>query len=74
VARAASRGSTRAVRTGRRVRAGSAPLWVAVLSGHVLHEKVSRAVWGSVVPGFAGVAVLMGADLDVGRARLRPHR
>jgi len=41
----------------------TSPLWVAVLSGPVLREKVSRAVWGGVVLGFAGVAVLMGANL-----------
>lgn len=44
----------------------TSPLWVAVLSGPVLHEKVSRAVWGGVVLGFAGVAVLMGANLSWG--------
>ena len=44
----------------------TAPLWVAVLSGPVLREKVSLAVWGGVVLGFAGVAVLMGANLSWG--------
>lgn len=44
----------------------TSPLWVAILSGPVLREKVSRAVWGGVVLGFAGVAVLMGANLSWG--------
>lgn len=44
----------------------TSPLWVAVLSGPVLREKVSPAVWGGVVLGFAGVAVLMGANLSWG--------
>ena len=42
----------------------TSPLWVAVLSGPFLGEKVSRAVWGGVVLGFAGVAVLMGANFS----------
>jgi drug/metabolite transporter (DMT)-like permease len=42
----------------------TSPLWVAVLSGPLLGERVSRAVWGGVVLGFAGVAVLMGAHLS----------
>jgi len=42
----------------------TSPLWVAVLSGPVLRERVGRAVWGGVVLGFAGVAVLMGANLS----------
>lgn len=41
----------------------TSPLWVAVLSGPVLKEKVGPAVWAGVVVGFAGVAVLMGANL-----------
>lgn len=41
----------------------TSPLWVAVLSGPMLRERVGPAVWGGVVLGFAGVAVLMGANL-----------
>lgn len=44
----------------------TSPLWVAVLSGPVLHEKVGPLVWAGVVVGFAGVAVLMGANLSWG--------
>jgi drug/metabolite transporter (DMT)-like permease len=41
----------------------TSPLWVALLSGPFLGERVSRAVWGGIALGFAGVAVLMGANL-----------
>ena len=37
------------------------PLWVAMLSGPVLHEKVRGTVWAGVAVGFVGVAVLLGA-------------
>lgn len=37
------------------------PLWVAMLSGPLLHEKVRGPVWAGVAVGFAGVAVLLGA-------------
>lgn len=40
----------------------TSPFWVAILSGPVLKERVGRAVWLGVVGGFAGVAVLMGAN------------
>lgn len=38
------------------------PLWVAILSGPVLREKVRGLVWAGVVVGFIGVAVLLGAN------------
>jgi drug/metabolite transporter (DMT)-like permease len=41
----------------------TSPLWVALLSGPFLGEKVSRVVWGGIVLGFSGVAVLMGSNL-----------
>ncbi len=37
------------------------PLWVAMLSGPVLHEKVRGTVWAGVAVGVGGVAVLLGA-------------
>jgi drug/metabolite transporter (DMT)-like permease len=42
----------------------TSPLWVAVLSGPFLGERVGRATWAGVVLGFAGVGVLMGAHLS----------
>lgn len=41
----------------------TSPLWVAMLSGPVLRERVGPAVWLAVVVGFGGVAVLLGAHL-----------
>ena len=40
------------------------PLWVALLSGPVLRERVGPVVWAGAVLGFAGVAVLLGAHLS----------
>lgn len=37
------------------------PLWVALLSGPLLGERVGAVVWAGVALGFAGVAVLLGA-------------
>ena len=37
------------------------PLWVALLSGPLLGERVAVVVWAGVALGFAGVAVLLGA-------------
>ena len=37
------------------------PLWVALLSGPLLGERVSALVWAGVALGFAGVATLLGA-------------
>ena len=37
----------------------TAPLWVAVLSGPVLGERVGWVVWVAVCAGFAGVATLL---------------
>lgn len=42
------------------------PLWVAVLAGPVLGERVPAGVWAGVVLGFAGVATLMGARFGAG--------
>ena len=43
------------------------PLWVALLSGPLLGERVTWVVWASVALGFAGVAVLLQARFaDVG--------
>ncbi len=39
----------------------TAPLWVAMLSGPVLGERVGFTVWAAVVAGFAGVATLLHA-------------
>jgi len=39
------------------------PLWVALLSGPVLRERVGRLTWAGVVTGFAGVAVLLQSGL-----------
>jgi drug/metabolite transporter (DMT)-like permease len=39
------------------------PLWVAVLSGPLLRERVPRSVWLGIVIGFVGVAVLLQAGL-----------
>ena len=39
----------------------TAPLWVAVLSGPVLGERVGWVVWLAVCAGFAGVATLLHA-------------
>lgn len=39
------------------------PLWVALLSGPLLGERVGGAVWSAVLIGFVGVAVLLGASL-----------
>lgn len=37
------------------------PLWIAMLSGPVLGEKVRGPVWAGVIVGFLGVALLLGA-------------
>lgn len=42
----------------------TAPLWVAVLSGPVLGERVGRSVWLAVVVGFVGVATLLHDGFD----------
>lgn len=42
------------------------PLWVALLAGPVLGERVPIGVWAGVALGFAGVATLMGARLGAG--------
>ncbi len=42
------------------------PLWVAVLAGPILKERVSSGVWAGVALGFAGVATLMGARWGAG--------
>ncbi len=39
----------------------TAPLWVALLSGPMLGERVGAVVWLAVVAGFAGVATLLHA-------------
>ena len=39
----------------------TAPLWVAVLAGPMLGERVGLTVWLAVVAGFTGVAILLGA-------------
>ena len=39
----------------------TAPLWVALLSGPLLGERVGRGVWLGVVAGFAGVGTLLHA-------------
>lgn len=38
------------------------PLWIAMLSGPVLGEKVRGPVWAGVIVGFVGVAMLLGAS------------
>jgi len=42
----------------------TAPLWVAVLSGPLLGERVGAVVWLAVVAGFAGVATLLHAGFS----------
>lgn len=42
----------------------TAPLWVAVLSGPVLGERVGMSVWLAVVVGFVGVATLLHDGFD----------
>lgn len=42
----------------------TAPLWVAILSGPVLGERVGVSVWLAVVVGFAGVATLLHDGFD----------
>lgn len=42
----------------------TAPLWVAVLSGPVLGERVGWSVWLAVVVGFVGVATLLHDGFD----------
>jgi len=39
------------------------PLWVALLSGPMLRERVSAPVWGGIAVGFVGVAVLLQAGI-----------
>jgi drug/metabolite transporter (DMT)-like permease len=39
------------------------PLWVALLSGPLLRERVGRLTWGGIAVGFAGVAVLLQAGI-----------
>jgi drug/metabolite transporter (DMT)-like permease len=39
------------------------PLWVALLSGPMLRERVPSPVWLGIGVGFAGVAVLLGAGI-----------
>lgn len=39
------------------------PLWVAVLSGPLLRERVSGVVWSGIAVGFAGVFVLLQAGI-----------
>jgi drug/metabolite transporter (DMT)-like permease len=39
------------------------PLWVALLSGPLLRERVPPAVWAGIAIGFAGVAVLLQSGL-----------
>jgi len=49
----------------------TAPLWVAMLSGPVLGERVGPVVWLAVVGGFVGVATLLHAGFaSVGRTGL----
>ena len=42
----------------------TAPLWVALLSGPMLGERVGLVVWLAVVAGFAGVATLLHAGFS----------
>ena len=39
------------------------PLWVALLSGPMLRERVGLPVWAGIAVGFAGVAVLLQAGI-----------
>jgi len=39
------------------------PLWVALMSGPMLRERVPAAVWGGIGVGFVGVAVLLQAGI-----------
>jgi drug/metabolite transporter (DMT)-like permease len=39
------------------------PLWVALMSGPLLRERVGRLTWGGIAVGFAGVAVLLQAGI-----------
>lgn len=39
------------------------PLWVALLSGPMLRERVGLFTWGGIAVGFAGVAVLLQAGI-----------
>jgi hypothetical protein len=57
--------SARRVRVGSRWRAGSAPASVSALAGGVLGFTIA---YGGVVAGLAGVASLLGSDVDAARA------
>jgi drug/metabolite transporter (DMT)-like permease len=43
---------------------GTTPLWVALLSGPLLRERVGPLTWGGIGVGFAGVAVLLQAGVE----------